>query len=378
MGKRRLRRRQAIPQKRPGSWLGAVENVAKAAKYGADVVGHIKSWKNAATQATGKTTKNRGTQTKKVVQVKPQPGGIITHSYHRPKMHHSKVNKVYKVLANLCKYETLVPGQLMTADDSTNHRQASATVDHIWNGTDYGALVNQAYDNLVATNPMYQKHPATGELGQKVLLESCESIIEMTNMTEGSVMCWLYVLVANTTGTFEDPLTTWATAIESDKGSVSGTTGTRNFPFTTPDQNLQFRKTWKIEKKVMVHLTPGQTHKHKSIFNLGRLTDYDYWSKFTMVKGITRTHMLTGRGQLGDNTLGVKGTQTLTFAPIKIDMCIHHLYKTRILNTFPANTYYLNSLTSLTYDEDVTTDHLYINNPVTGGVTDTHDTSTIA
>lgn len=371
MPKRRLRRRQAVPQKRPGSWLDTAVNVAKAAKHGADVVSHIKSWKNAATQTKTKP------KDKKVVQVKPQPGGIITHSYHRPKMHHSKINKVYKLLSNLCKYETVVPGQLMTADDSTNHRQASAVCDHIWNGDDYGALVNTAFDNLLSTNPMYQKHPATGELGCKVLLESVDSIIEMSNMTSGSIMCWLYVLVANTTGTYEDPLTTWANAMNSDKGSVAGTGGTRNFPFTSPDQNLQFRATWKIEKKIMVHLTPGQTHKHKSHFNLQRLTDYDYWSKYTMVKGITRVHMLTGRGQIGDNTLGVKGSQTVTFAPIKIDMAIHHLYKTRILNTFPSNSYYLNSMTTLTYDEDVTTDHVYVIDPE-GGVVDTHDVANIA
>lgn len=379
---RRLNKR-LNPGKRPGGWLETGAQVLKAAKHGYGAVQKLKSFTNAQSQ-TYKKSKNKSTQTQKSVTVKSQPGAIITHSKFAPKLHHSKVNKIHRTLSNLLHYETIQSAQLLTTDDTTDHRQMAIVAETLWTGVDYGAVVNTAFDNLGPGNPFFGYHPGTeplgGDRGMKVLLEGCTSEIEMMNQTEGSVMLWVYNLVANTNALYEDPLTTWATALTLTASSpaVIGTTGTRNFPNMDPRTYKQFNAIWKTERKTMVHLTPGQSHRHKSFYKLNRLTDYSYFTRFTMVKGITRATVIVGRGQVGDNTLGMKGLQVVSYAPVKIDMTIQHKYKTRILSSFPSNYYYLNGLGTVTYDEDVATDHLYINNPDTGTVTDTHDQANIA
>lgn len=294
-----------------------------------------------------------------------------------------KIAKTYRDLSNLLQYTSIDTTQVMHTDDTSLQRQQTKMIDHLWNGNDFGAIINTAFDNLVATDPFAGQHPGTtgagpNQTGMKVFLQSCVSDIEIINQAEHAGWFTLYVLAAKTTGTYEDPTTTWTNAITSDKGLVLGTTPSISFPGIEPTMHKQFNLTWKVVKKIVIHMLPGSTHRHKSFFKINRLIDYDYFTKYTMVKGITFAHMCTARGSVGDNTIGVKGTQIVNYAPVKFDCVFKHHYKSRILSTFPTNHFYSNNMSTITYDEDVTTDHLYVNNPTTGTITDTHDTANIA
>lgn len=375
MARKRLHRRTNVtPQKRPGSYSDHLSRAAKVVKHGTGVV---KAVKDAWTQHKSKS-KTKGTQTKRIDEhIKQNASGEYTRSFFTYRTKPSKVAKVHKLLANTAKYETQTVSQLLHTDDQNTPRQQESVPFHILNGTDYGALVNTYFQNLNDADPYHDKYPAAGGLGFKVLLESCRYELEMCNMAAGMTMCDIYILLAKTTGTYEDPLTTWANAITADAGTSLTTTGTRNFPGNKPTYYKQFNATWKVLKHTNLTFMAGSMHRHIINWNLNKMTDYAYWSKYTMVKGITGAVLVVGRGQIADDTKGMKGTQVVSYMPIKIDMVVRQYSKIRIISTLPTNHYYNNAVGTVTYDEDVTTDHLYIPT-ADGDVVDTHDIANIA
>lgn len=376
MPRRRLRKRgDNVTPKRPGSWLDTGVRAAKVAKHAYDVGTHsikrIKSWKNAYTQ----TEKKKGTSN----HIKGVVAGECTRSFVHIKQRPSKMASVHRALSSKFSYEAMVVGQLLHGDDVNTPRQQSKTVGTLWSGADYGAAVNSAYLNLPDANPFQGAYPGSVASGNqvKVLAEKAYGEWEFANMTVGMIMVQIYTLVAKTTGTYEDPWTTWTNAFAGEAGTSYTTTGTRNFPGNKPTQYKPFRDKWKVVNHTSLSMMPGSMHRHKVVNNPNRITDYAAWQTDDMQKGLTTAVLIIGRGQIVDNTLGMKGTQVVTFHPIKIDYTHKVLYTTRVLSTLPNNHYYNNVVGTTTYDEDVTTDHGYL---VTGdhAVVDTHDINTIA
>jgi len=319
--KRRLNRRQP-PHKKSKYWdiaTGAV-NAATAAYQGYNRLGKIKDQFKRKKPNRPNKTPNKSTQTQsEYIQGSTRGECTISSVTHRLKP--SKFSAVHKALANKFKYESLTVEQCLHVDDQNSPRQQEETAFSILNGTDYGAIVNTYYQNLPDTDPWQGKYPESGTMtggkGHKVLIEGCRYELELQNATQGMVMLDIYTLVAKTTGVYEDPVTsTWTNAITSDAGTSLTTTGTRNFPGNKPTYYKQFRDTWKVLKKVTISMMGGSMHKQYST-------------------------------------------------------C-------RIITTMPTNHYYNNALGAITYDEDVTTDHVYIPDPDGNGVIDTFDTANIA
>lgn len=383
--KRRRLSRRTGPAKKSKYWDAAVGlgtaayDTYKGYQKAKTVVANLKKYQK-------KKTSHKEIQTKKAKESEYISGstrGECTVSTVTHRLKPSKLSHVHKALANKFKYETMTVEQVLHTDDQNTPRQQEETAFSILNGTDYGAIVNTYYQNLPDTHPMQGKYPESGTMtggkGHKVLIEKCNYEIELQNCTQGMVMLDIYTLVAKTTGVYEDPVTaTWTNAISSDGGTSLTTTGTRNFPGNKPTYYKQFRDTWKVLKKVTISMMGGSMHRHYVHWNVNRITDYDHWSKYTMSKGYTGAVILVARGQLGDNTLGMKGTQTVTYTPVKINYAIKQYSTCRIISTMPTNHYYNNAVGSITYDEDVNTDHVYIPDPDGNGVIDAHDTANIS
>lgn len=281
-----------------------------------------------------------------------------------------KISKLASRLSNLNQYTTTSSDQLMTANNQTLHRQYSKAWDHLLNGPDYGALIQTYFNNLPTLDPFYLHTPQTTGQGLKTVINTMTSRTEIINQTLAATWVDIYLLMAKTTGAYEDPGTTWTNAIGSDKGnsgaSASGTNPTVNYPGMTPQMCKQFNLTWKTIKKIRVELQPGVTHVHTSRIHLNRIIDYDYFAKYSMIKGLTFAHYIIANGTPVDDTTGTGGTQIVTFAPVKLDFIMKHHYTFRILSEAPSNHFYNNTLGTKTY-KDTQTDHVYQANLATDG-----------
>jgi len=309
-----------------------------------------------------KRTRTRTARTKRRKYRITQFGGRASQSNVSIKYKPQKIAKIYKTLTGLLQYTTTTAAQLHTDVGQTLQRQYSSLAGTMYTGTDYGAVVNTYRHNVSDADPWQDAIPTTtsnwGDLQLKPLMISANQIYEFINQTESTTWLDIYTVMAKTTGTYESPITTWTNAMLTDAGTkyVSGSdgvTGTINFPGDFPQRHKQFNMTWKTIKKHQIELLPGVVHKHSVSVKLNRIVDYEYMSKFSMVKGITYATFIVCRGTPADNTLGMDQTpaQVVTYAPVKIDWVLRNHYNFKLLQQSAANHWYNNQLGNLTYGE---------------------------
>lgn len=280
-----------------------------------------------------------------------------------------KLSRGYKLISNLSQYTTTSPGYFGTVAGQTLARQYSATIGHWFNGTDYGALINTYFQNLESTDPYFGLIPTSGNLAMKTLIQGVRAQFQIINQTEAISLARIYIVMAKTTGTYEDPLTTWTNSIDSDSGNDSavgpGTNPTINYPGSFPTEHKQFNLTWKVVSCKKIELQPGITHNHTFALNINRVIDYDYFSKFSMIKGITFAAFIVAQGTPGDTTRGPNPGlgMTVNYAPVKIDWILQNHYKFRVATKLPGNHYYQSTLGTKTLTD---TTGLYQQNGVSG------------
>lgn len=275
------------------------------------------------------------------------------------------IGKMYQMISGKNQYSAIFTRQLHTANNQNVNRQYSQLTATAFNGTDVGAIVNAYFNNLKNNDPYFQKLPGNEDQGFNVHLQSMTLKADLLNQTEAPTFVDIYTVMAKTTGTYESPITTWTNAILSDKGS--GSVGTQNFPHDKPTYHKQFNLTWKVVKVQKILLNPGITHHHRFTFKVNRLTDWDYWRKYSMIKGITHATFIVAHGTPCDDTQGMSqaGPQIVTWTPVKIDTVGQVHYNWRMLAKMVANHYYESGLGNLNYT-GTGTPTLYQQNAVSG------------
>lgn len=306
-----------------------------------------------------------------------QSGNLASASYVNVKYKKSKIYGIIKPLTGTLQYSGNYSGQWGTSQAQTTARQYSNILGTILTGTNYDSVIKAYYNNLPTTNPFYQKWPdvTKGDTGVRPFFMNVTQKYEMLNQTEATTHVDIYTVMANTSTDYEDPLTTWTSAIVYDKGSGGGgTTPTLNFPQMRPQMFKQFNLRWKTIQHTSVELLPGIVHTHTFKYKPNRFIEYSHILDYPMIKGITYATFAVARGTPVDNVKGVQGVQTVSYAPVKIDYVVTENYTWKMLNIMPRNHYYTNAMGNLVYDETSALLHLYQQNQSGGaGPVDLND-----
>jgi len=251
-----------------------------------------------------------------------------------------------------CQYSVNATGAL----NCEQGKQNSFAATPIGNGPTWSLVFSQGARFYNLTIPAWVTVGTGGGAAgyNKMLCKSVESILNVTNQSPSTTEVDLYYcMVKKTNNDSADPGNRWSLGYAEEQGN-SSIAGSFTHIDAKPTDVKRFNEEYRVIKKVMWKLLPGEEAQINFKFNVNRYVDQYYCDKFNQIEGITVIPMFVIRGIPGTRGQTLSGATNagnwstaagaVTTTPSKIAV-VHTLkYQAVMCSSFPRITVSSNNL----------------------------------
>jgi len=237
--------------------------------------------------------------------------------------------------------------------------------DGVGSTVDFTKIMTQASLMDNASDRIAGELNASGNASYKFWLESETRESVFTNFSPMPVTLTIWNVIAacdqdlQGSGpgfTFTHPLEAWNKGLLQQLGGTSNQDGgwggdtpawpTYNFPGADPRDSKLFNMHWKVQRKTIVTLGPGRSHRHLFFFKPQTIVDTNRFARPKCVaKGLTTGAMYAAIGGLSSST-NIGFTDTTTFGIAKVGIITKYKWVSRLIGVLPRNTYQNNNIST--------------------------------